>query len=349
MSRISTFDGDLDEAVAGQSVTLLLTDEIDVSRGDVLCAVDDPAGLADQFEADIVWMHDDELLPGRPYLMKIGAQTVGVTLSQPKYKVNVNTMEHLAARTLELNEIGVCTVSTDRQIPFDPYDQNRDLGGFLIIDRLTNGTVGVGLLHFALRRSQNVHWQAIEVTSESRAEMKGHRPGVVWFTGLSGAGKSTIANRVEQRLHSMGVHTYMLDGDNVRHGLNRDLGFTEIDRVENIRRIAEVSKLMADAGLVVLASFISPFRAERQLARDLAGEGGFCEVFVDATLEQAEARDPKGLYRKARRGELSNFTGIDSPYEAPEAPEVHLDTGRSTAEESAESVVQHLRSMGIVP
>ncbi len=347
--RISTFDGDLDEAVAGQAVTLVLDDEIDVSRGDVLCADDDPAEIADQFEAHLIWMHGEDMLPGRPYLIKLATSVAGATFSQPKYKVNVNTLEHLAARTLELNEIGVCTVTTDRAVAFDPYSSNRDMGGFVIIDRLTNATVGAGLLHFSLRRSQNVHWQAIEVTDGARSAMKGHGSGVVWFTGISGAGKSTIANRTEQLLHSRGVHTYLLDGDNVRHGLNRDLGFTELDRIENVRRVAEVARLMADAGLVVLVSFISPFRAERRLARELAGEGRFCEVHVDTPLADAEARDRKGLYRKARSGQLTNFTGIDSRYEAPEAPEVRIDTTTFGPEEAAESVLDRLRGMGVVP
>ena len=271
------------------------------------------------------------------------------TFSQPKYKVNVNTMEHLAARTLELNEIGVCTVSTDRMVPFDPYASNRDTGGFVIIDRLTNATVGVGLLHFSLRRSQNVHWQALEVDGRARSALMGHGSGVVWFTGISGAGKSTIANRTEQLLHAHGVHTYLLDGDNVRHGLNHDLGFTELDRIENIRRVAEVARLMADAGLVVLVSFISPFRADRRRAREMAGEGRFCEVHVDTSLQDAESRDRKGLYRKARRGELANFTGIDSPYEVPEAPELRIDTATSTPEEAAEALLDRLRAMGILP
>ncbi len=348
VARLSTFDGDLDLAVAGQSVTVVLEDEIDVSRGDVLCSDDQPAEIADQFEAHLVWMDDHEMLPGRPYLIKLGTSLVGATFSQPKYKVNVNTMEHLAARTLELNEIGVCTVSTDRMVPFDPYVSNRDTGGFVIIDRMTNATVGAGLLHFSLRRSQNVHWQALEVDLAARNTMMGHGSGVVWFTGISGAGKSTIANRTEQLLHAHGVHTYLLDGDNVRHGLNRDLGFTELDRIENIRRVAEVARLMADAGLVVLVSFISPFRAERRLARELAGEGRFCEVHVDTSLADAESRDRKGLYRKARRGELANFTGIDSPYEVPEAPELHIDTTASTPEQAAEALLEQLRRMGMV-
>jgi len=349
VARIVTADGDLDEAVAGQAVTLTLADEIDVSRGDVLAAADDPPEVADQFEAHIVWMHEHQMLPGRPYLMKIGTRTVGVTIAQPKYRVNVNTLEHTAAKTLELNEIGVCNLSLDRPIPFDPYTANRDMGGFIVIDRMTNGTVGAGLLNFALRRAHNVHWQAIDVDTRARSALKGHEPCVVWFTGLSGSGKSTIANLVEKRLHASGVHTTLLDGDNVRHGLNKDLGFTEADRVENIRRVAEVSRLMVDAGLVVLVSFISPFRAERRMARELAGEGRFCEVFVDTPLEVAEARDVKGLYRKARRGELANFTGIDSPYEAPEAPEVHIDTTAVSPEDAAEAVVEQLRRMGIVP
>ena len=349
VTRIVTFDGDLDQAVADQSVTLVLADEIDISRGDVLCADDRPASVADQFEAHVVWMFDHGLLPGRPYAMKIGARTVGVTISPPKYKINVNTLEHLAAKTLELNEIGVCSIHTDQPIAFDPYTDNRDLGGFVIIDKLTNATVGAGLLHFALRRSQNVHWQEIDVTPEARSALMGHQPGVVWFTGLSGAGKSTIANRTEQQLHALGIHTAMLDGDNVRHGLNGDLGFTEADRVENIRRVAEVARLMADTGLLVLVSFISPFAAERRLARELAGEGRFIEVFVDTPLEVAETRDPKGLYRKARQGDLANFTGIDSPYERPEHPELHIDTTVDAPESAADQLVAHLRATGVIP
>ena len=348
VARLSTFDGDLDIAVAGQSVTVVLEDEIDVSRGDVLCSVDEPAEIADQFEAQVIWMDDHEMLPGRPYMIKLGTSLVGATFSQPKYKVNVNTMEHLAARTLDLNEIGVCTVSTDRMVPFDPYVSNRDTGGFVIIDRMTNATVGAGLLHFSLRRSQNVHWQSLEVDLAARNKMMGHGSGVVWFTGISGAGKSTIANRTEQLLHARGVHTYLLDGDNVRHGLNHDLGFTELDRIENIRRVAEVARLMADAGLVVLASFISPFRADRRRARELIGEHRFCEVHVDTSLEEAEGRDRKGLYRKARAGQLANFTGIDSPYEAPEAPELRIDTATSTPEQAAEALLAVLRRTGMV-
>lgn len=360
VARIVTMDGDLDEAVAGQSVTITLDDEVDVSRGDVICAADDPAEVSDQFEAHIVWMHEDEMLPGRPYLMKIGARTVGLTIDDPKYRVDVNTLEHLAADTLELNEIGVCNIGLDRPIPFDPYPGlalgernagapgNRDTGGFVIIDKLTQNTVGAGLLHFALRRSHNIHWQDVRVDKSARSEMNSHGPGVVWLTGLSGSGKSTIANIVESKLHTMGVRTYLLDGDNVRHGLNRDLGFTDSDRVENIRRIAEVSSLMVDAGLVVLVSFISPFRAERQLARDRVDDGEFIEVHVDAPLDVAEQRDPKGLYAKARSGELSNFTGIDSPYEAPDAPDVHIATDDVAPEDAADMVIAALRSRSII-
>jgi len=348
VDRVVTFDGDLDEAIAGQSVTITLTDEIDASRGDLICAGDAPAEVADQFESHIVWMHEDEMLPGRPYLMKVGTRTVGVTISNPKYRVDVNSLDHLAANTLELNEIGVCNLSLDRAIPFDAYTDNRDTGSFVIIDKLTQNTVGAGLLHFALRRSHNIHWQDVRVDKSERSEQMRHAPGVVWMTGLSGSGKSTIANVVESKLHTLGVHTYMLDGDNVRHGLNRDLGFTDADRVENIRRIAEVSGLMVDAGLVVIVSFISPFAAERQLARDRVEENEFIEVHVDASVAVAEERDPKGLYAKARRGELTNFTGIDSPYEAPESPDVHIDTANVAPEDAADMVIEAMRTRGIV-
>lgn len=346
VERIVAFGGDLDEAVAGQSVTLTLTDEIDISRGDVISISNSPPAVADQFEAHIVWMAENEMLPGRPYLAKIGTRTVGVTVTHPKYKVNVNTLEHTATKTLALNEIGVCNISFDRPVAFDAYKDNRDMGGFVIIDRMTNTTVGAGIIDFALRRADNVHWQAIEVNKDAHAAMKGQKPGVVWFTGLSGSGKSTIANIVERKLHQMGRHTYMLDGDNVRHGLNRDLGFTEEDRVENIRRVAEVSGLMVDAGLIVLVSFISPFRAERRLARERLAEGEFIEVFVDTPIEVAEQRDPKGLYKKARQGELKNFTGIDSPYERPENPEIRIDSTVTSAEEAADIVIAHLRDSG---
>jgi bifunctional enzyme CysN/CysC len=342
VDRIVVFGGNLPEAVAGQSVTLTLKDEIDISRGDVIAAAGAPPEVADQFEATLVWMDEEAMLPGRPYLIKIGARMVGASVTEPKYKVNVNTLEHLAAKRLELNEIGVCNLSLDAPIAFDPYKENKDLGGFILIDRLSNRTVGAGMLHFALRRSQNIHWQALDVDKAARAALKGHRGRVVWLTGLSGSGKSTIANLVEKRLYANGRHTYLLDGDNVRHGLNKDLGFTDEDRVENIRRVAEVAKLMADAGLIVLVSFISPFRAERRMARELMPEGDFVEVFVDTPLEVAEQRDVKGLYRKARAGELKNFTGIDSPYEAPEAPEIRIDTTALSPTESAERIVAWL-------
>jgi bifunctional enzyme CysN/CysC len=339
VATVVTYDGELDRAVAGQSVTVTLADEVDASRGDVIVGVSDPAGIADEFEAHVVWMAEEGMVPNRSYLLKIGTRTVGAAVDQPKYKVNVNTLEHTAAKTLELNEIGVCNIYLDRAVPFDPYTDNRDMGGFILIDRLTNNTVGAGMLHFALRRAQNVHWQAIEVDRGARAGLKGQRPAVVWFTGLSGAGKSTIANVVEHKLHAAGRHTYLLDGDNLRHGLTRDLGFTTADRVENIRRTAEVAALMADAGLIVLVSLISPYRAERQMARELIGDEAFLEVFVDTPLDVAEARDSKGLYAKARRGELPNFTGIDAPYEVPEHPEVHIRTPEMTAEDAADAII----------
>ena len=348
VSRIVAHDGDLEAAVAGQSVTVTLADEVDISRGDMLAAADSPPELADQFEAKVIWMSEEPMLPGRPYLLKIGARTVGATITKPKYKVNVNTMEQLAATTLQLNDIGACNLHLDQMIAFDPYEQNRDTGGFILIDRLTHNTIGAGLLRFALRRSHNIHWQAVEVDKRAHASIKGQRPCVVWFTGLSGAGKSTIANVVEKKLHAIGRHTFLLDGDNVRHGLNKDLGFTEADRVENIRRVAEVAKLMVHAGLIVLVSFISPFRAERRLARELVEKDEFCEVFVDAPLSVAESRDPKGLYRKARRGELKNFTGIDSPYEPPENPELRIDAASTSVEAAADFVIARLRAMEIL-
>ncbi|WP_374658680.1 sulfate adenylyltransferase subunit CysN [Phenylobacterium sp.] len=342
VERIVTFRGDLPEAVAGQSVTLTLKDEIDISRGDVIAEAAAPPPVADQFEATLVWMDDEAMLPGRPYLLKLGARVVSAQVTEPKYKINVNTLEHLAAKRLELNEIGVCNLSLDAAIAFDAYAENHDLGGFILIDRLSNRTVGAGMLHFALRRSQNIHWQALDVDKAARAAIKSQRGRVVWLTGLSGSGKSTIANLVEKRLHADGRHTYLLDGDNVRHGLNKDLGFTDEDRVENIRRVAEVSKLMVDAGLIVLVSFISPFRAERRMARELQAEGDFVEVFVDTPLSVAEQRDVKGLYKKARAGELKNFTGIDSPYEPPEDAEIVIDTTAMSAAEAAEKIVAWL-------
>ena len=346
VARIVTFDGDLSQAVAGQSVTLTLADEIDISRGDLISAADAPAAVADQFEATIVWMHDEPLLPGRSYLLKIGARTVTASVMDIKYQVNVNTLEHVAARTLGLNAIGVCTVHLDRAVGFDPYAENRDTGGFILVDRMTNATVAAGMLHFALRRSQNVHLQHVDVDKSARNELNRQQSCIVWFTGLSGAGKSTVANLVEKKLHAMGHRTYLLDGDNVRHGLNKDLGFTDADRVENIRRIAEVAKLMVDAGLIVLTSFISPFKAERDMARGLVAAGEFFEVHVDVPLTVAEQRDVKGLYKKARRGELKNFTGIDSAYEAPQAPELRLTADRLTADEAADQVIDMLRAHG---
>ncbi|KJZ49462.1 sulfate adenylyltransferase subunit CysN [Pseudomonas fluorescens] len=337
--------GEQQQAVCGQAVTLTLKDEIDISRGDVIALADAPPAVADQFEATLVWMDEQPLLPGRPYLMKIGCRTVGMSCANLKHRVDVNSLEHLAAKTLELNGIGVCNLHLDRPIAFDAYADNRDTGGFIVIDRLSNRTVGAGMLHFALRRAQNVHWQAIDVNREAHAALKGQSPRVLWFTGLSGAGKSTIANLVERKLHALGRHTYLLDGDNVRHGLNRDLGFTEADRVENIRRVSEVARLMLDAGLITLVSFISPFRAERDMARSLAGDGNFLEIFIDASLALAEQRDPKGLYLKARRGELKNFTGIDSPYEPPVAPDIHIDTRHEPAEAAAERIVEALLAL----
>jgi bifunctional enzyme CysN/CysC len=344
LSRIVTLDGDLPEAVAGQSVTLCLADEIDCSRGDVLAKADAPPQVADQFEATLVWMADEPLLPGRPYWLKLGTQTVTANVQPPKYQVNVNSLEHVAAKTLELNAIGVVNLSTDRNIAFEPYEANRDLGGFILIDKLTNATVAAGMLHFALRRSQNIHPQALDVTREGHAALKNQTPAVLWFTGLSGAGKSTIANLVEKKLHRMNRHTFLLDGDNVRHGLNKDLGFTDTDRVENIRRVGEVAKLMTDAGLIVITAFISPFRAERQMVRDMMAPGEFLEVFIDTPLAEAERRDVKGLYKKARAGQLKHFTGIDSPYEPPEHPEIHIDTTGMTPEAAADLIVDKLVS-----
>jgi len=348
VARILVGDKDVQVAASGEAVTLTLADEVDVSRGDVLAAADAPPQVADQFEATIVWMHDQPMLQGRSYLMKVGARTVTATIAPLKYKINVNTLEHVAAKKLELNDIGVCGMELTQPIVFERYTDNRDLGGFILIDRISNATVGAGLLHFALRRSENVHWQALDVNKTARASLNGQKPCVIWLTGLSGAGKSTIANLVEKRLHALGKHTYLLDGDNVRHGLNKDLGFTDADRVENIRRVAEVARLMVDAGLIVLVSFISPFRSERRMARDLLAQGEFIEVFVDVPLTVAEARDPKGLYKKARRGELKNFTGVDSPYEVPQNAEIRLDTRSAPAEDCAMMVLDYLRDAGIV-
>ena len=348
VARIVSADGDLQCAVAGLCVTVTLADEVDVSRGDVLVDVQTPPQTADQFEATLIGLTETAILPGRSYLMKLATKVVTATVNPLKYRVNVNTLEHLAAERLELNDIGVVELELDQPLVFEDYARSRELGGFILIDRITNNTVAAGMLHFALRRSQNVHWQFLDVNRASRAQLNRQRPCVVWLTGYSGAGKSTIANLVEKKLFSLGRRTYLLDGDNVRHGLNRDLGFTEQDRVENIRRVAEVAKLMVDAGLIVLVSFISPFRAERRAARALMGEGEFFEVFVDTTLATAEARDVKGLYKKARAGALKNFTGIDSPYEPPEAPEIHIDTSRLSPVEGADLIIDTLARLGVL-
>ncbi|MDI1294757.1 MAG: sulfate adenylyltransferase subunit CysN [bacterium] len=342
VSKIVTLDGDIDQAVAGQSVTICFADEVDCSRGDVIALADNPPQAADQFEATIVWMADEDMLPGRSYWLKIGTQTVTATVQQPKYQVNVNTMEHLAAKTLDLNAIGVANLSTDKSIVFESYADNRTLGGFILIDKMTNATVGAGMIHFSLRRAQNVHWQASDVTREHHAALKNQKPAVLWLTGLSGAGKSTIANLVEKKLARMNRHSFLLDGDNVRHGLNKDLGFTDADRVENIRRVGEVARLMTDAGLIVITAFISPFRSERDMVRQMMQPGEFIEVHIDTTLADAEARDVKGLYKKARAGALKNFTGIDSPYEAPTDPEIRIDTSVMTADEAADAIVARL-------
>ncbi|KKC27868.1 sulfate adenylyltransferase subunit CysN [Sphingomonas sp. SRS2] len=346
VSQIVTLGGDLNQAVAGQSVTLTFADEIDCSRGDVIALADSPPQVADQFETTIVWMSDEAMLPGRPYWLKLGAQTVTASVQAPKYQVNVNTMEHLAAKTLELNAIGVANLSTDRPLVFESYADNRTLGGFILIDKITNATVAAGMIHFSLRRSQNVHWQAMDTTREKRADLKNQKAAVLWLTGLSGAGKSTIANIVEKKLTRMNRHAFLLDGDNVRHGLNKDLGFTDADRVENIRRVGEVAKLMTDAGLIVITAFISPFRAERDMVRAMMAPGEFIEVHIDTSLAEAEKRDVKGLYKKARAGELKNFTGIDSPYEAPEHPEICIDTTKMTPEQAADIIIEQLLGEG---
>jgi bifunctional enzyme CysN/CysC len=348
IARIVTMDGDLPEAVAGDAVTLTLKDEIDISRGDVLSTPAARPDVSEQFAAHILWMADEELLPGRQYLLKLGTSTVPVTISALKHKVDINTLEHLAAKTLALNEVGYGNFSLAQPIAFDSYAENRDMGGFILIDRFTNATVGAGMVDFGLRRATNVHWQALDVDKNTRSALKGQKPAVLWFTGLSGSGKSTIANLVERALVAEGRHTYLLDGDNVRHGLNRDLGFTDADRVENIRRVGEAARLFVDAGLIALVSFISPFRSERRMARALLGAGEFIEVFVDTPLEICMQRDPKGLYEKARAGTIKNFTGIDSPYEPPENPELVIRTVEGDAATHAQAIVAYLRKRGYV-
>jgi len=348
VSRIVTMDGDLKEAIAGQAVTLTLADEVDISRGDIIAPASQRPEVSDQFAAHVLWMAEEELLPGRQYLLKIGTRTVPASVTELKHKIDVNTLDHSAAKTLALNEVGYGNLSLAQPIAFDSYVDNRDTGGFILIDRFNNNTVGAGMIDFGLRRATNVHWQALDVDKAARAQSKGQKPAVLWFTGLSGSGKSTIANLVERKLFADGRHTYLLDGDNVRHGLNRDLGFTDADRVENIRRVGEVAKLFADSGLIVLVSFISPFRSERRMARDLLPDGEFIEVFVDTPIELCMQRDPKGLYEKARAGQIKNFTGVDSPYEPPEAAEITLRTVERSAEDLANDAVAYLREKGIV-
>lgn len=344
VTRIVTQDGDLSEAHAGNAVTVTLADEIDISRGDVLAASDNRPEVSDQFAAHVLWMSEEELLPGRQYLIKVGARQIPATVTELKHKVDVNNLERLAAKTLHLNEVGFCNLSASVPIAFDRYRDNRETGSFIIIDRFTNGTVGAGMIEFGLRRATNVHLQALDINKSVRAEQKGQKPAILWFTGLSGSGKSTIANIVEKKLTLSGRHTYLLDGDNVRHGLNRDLGFTDADRVENIRRVAETARLFVDAGLIVLVSFISPFRSERRVARELVEPGEFLEVYVDTPLEVCMARDPKGLYKRAQAGEIKNFTGLDSPYEAPEAAEIHVNTVDLTPEQAADQIIERLKS-----
>ncbi len=349
VKSIVTFDGDLAEAAAGDAITLTLADEVDISRGDLLAHTATRPEVSDQFSAHVLWMAEDEMLPGRQYLLKVGPATVPAQITSLRHRVDVNTLEHMAARTLLLNEVGYANISTSQPIAFDAYRDNRDTGGFILIDRFTNTTVAAGMIDFGLRRATNVHWQALDVNKAVRAEAKRQKPAVLWFTGLSGSGKSTIANLVEQRLFAEGHHTYLLDGDNVRHGLNRDLGFTDADRVENIRRVGEASKLFVDAGLIVLTAFISPFRSERRMARELLEPGEFLEIFVDTPIEDCIARDPKGLYGKALAGQIKNFTGIDSPYEVPENAEITLKTVGQAPEALAEEIVAALKARAIIP
>ncbi|HEU4548263.1 MAG TPA: sulfate adenylyltransferase subunit CysN [Rhizomicrobium sp.] len=348
VARIVTMDGDRAEAVAGDAVTLTLTDEVDISRGDILGATDARPEVSDQFAAHMLWMSDEEMLPGRQYLLKLGTATVPASVSELKHKIDVNSLEHLAGKTLALNEVGFCNFALAQPLAFDPYRENRDTGGFILIDRFSNATVAAGMIEFGLRRATNVHWQALDVNKSARAAMKGQRPVVLWFTGLSGSGKSTIANLVEKKLAAEGRHTYLLDGDNVRHGLNKDIGFTDADRVENIRRVGEVAKLFVDAGLIVLTAFISPFRSERRMTRGMMGEGEFLEIFIDTPIAECMKRDPKGLYEKARAGAIKNFTGIDSPYETPERAEITIRTVEAPPEVHAQAIVDHLRANGYI-
>ena len=342
IKSIVTWEGELPKAKVGKSVTITLEDEIDVSRGDIIALSSDPCGEADQFQARILWMNNDAMMPGRQYLLKSSTQSATLTLGKLKHRIDVNTLDHLPAKTLELNEIGVCNISLDKRIAFDSYDDNQTMGGFIIVDRLSNNTVGMGLIDFALRRSENIHWQKMDVSQDSRAEQKSQTPRIIWFTGLSGSGKSSIANILEKKLQSLGKHTITLDGDNIRHGLNRDLGFTEADRVENIRRVGEVTKLMLNSGLICITSFISPFESERAMARSLVSENEFVEVFVDTPLSVCEERDVKGLYAKARSGEIPNFTGISSPFEDPKNPEIRIDTTKISAEEAANQIIEFI-------
>ena len=348
VERIVTFDGDLDEARAGDAVTLTLTDEIDISRGDVLCEPENEAEMSDQLAAHVIWMDQKPMLPGRKYILKSGAQNASASISTLKYKLNVDNLEHQAGKDLELNEVGYCNLSLDRSIVFDAYNNDREMGGFILVDRLTNATVGAGMIEFGLRRATNIQWQKLDVDKTVRAEQKGQKPCVLWFTGLSGSGKSTVASLLEKQLHTSGRHTYVLDGDNVRHGLNKDLGFTDADRVENIRRVAETAKLFVDAGLIVMVSFISPFRSERRMARELFAEDEFLEVFVDTPIEVCESRDPKGLYKKARAGEIKNFTGIDSAYEVPDRADIILEGGRQSPDDLVADLMSSLRKKGFI-
>ena len=348
VARIIAGDLDVQAAREGQSVTITLADELDIARGDILCPAGDRPQVADQFTARLIWFDQHAMMPGRPYLLRTENRQVGATVTELKYQLDVNSFAHVAAKSLEMNGIGVCNIATQAPLAFDPYADDRVTGAFVLIDRITNATVGAGMIEHGLRRATNVHWQALDVDRQARAVQKGQKPAVLWFTGLSGSGKSTIANLLEKRLHAAGRHTYLLDGDNVRHGLNRDLGFTEADRVENIRRVSEVAKLMADAGLVTLVSFISPFRAERRQARELMGEGEFIEIFVDTPFEECARRDPKGLYARALKGEIKNFTGVDSPYEPPEHAEIHLATVGRAADDLAMEIERWLVERGII-